>query len=83
MSEATAMPEDTGQTPDAEAVRREYVAVGIRAALHCRSAKDAHRAREWGFDMVIVSEDARRIDRPAVSVAVIRRDSPIALACGV
>lgn len=55
-------------------IRAAAHAAGIRAVLHCGSADYARRARDWGFDMVTVSNDVRLMaGAAAASVAAFRK----------
>lgn len=56
-------------------------AAGIRAALHCGTAEYALRAKDWGFDMVTVSNDVRLMAGAAAgSVASFRKGTTAASA---
>lgn len=53
-----------------DAIKRILAAAhraGIKAALHCGSADYARKARDWGFDMVTVSNDVRLMAGAAAS----------------
>lgn len=64
-----------------EAIQRILAAAhaaGIKAALHCGTSDYAAKARDWGFDMVTVSNDVRLMaGAAAASVQAYRNAAPV------